>query len=312
MLDLNFNNVENLNKFQKNLFGYQAEFTKLSLLLKKNKLPNKIIFNGNDGIGKSTYIFHLINLILSKKENHPYDINKFEISVNNQSFKEITNNVNFNFKHIKVDDEKKNISIEETRELINFLSHSSINKKPKICFLEGAEYLNKNSANSILKIIEELPENNYLFISTQNSHGLLDTIKSRCFVYRLFLKKSENLLVKNKLSLQFNITGPIYEHITPGSNIKLNILFNELNVQNLNFKNQIIEMQKFFIETKLNKVLELMNLYIENYFLSNMNYKKLFLDLNKRKKINKIIFNIKLLNNEPKSNLFEINQLLNI
>jgi hypothetical protein len=71
-------------------------------------------------------------------------------------------------------------------------------------------------------------------------------------------------------------------------------------------------MQKFFIETKLNKVLELMNLYIENYFLSNMNYKKLFLDLNKRKKINKIIFNIKLLNNEPKSNLFEINQLLNI
>ena len=172
MSDNNFQNIETQNRYQKFLYGYEHVFNNLVTLYKKNKLPNKIIFNGSDGIGKATLVYHLTNFILSNNESDPYDVDTKEIQENNKSYIDLVNNSNFNFKHLKVDDYKKIISIEETREIINFFNKSSINSKPKIFFLEGAENLNKNSSNSILKILEELPDNNYFFyrISQINSY----------------------------------------------------------------------------------------------------------------------------------------------
>ncbi len=187
MKDFSFINIETFNKFQRFLYGHDDLFKNLTSLFDKQKLPNKIIFNGSDGVGKATFIYHLINFILSNKEDYSYNANAKEIDENNKSYLDLINNINFNFKHLKVDDYKKIISIEETREIINFFNKSSINKKPKIFFLEGAENLNKNSSNSILKILEELPENNFFFISYLENKFLLDTIKSRCFNCRLFI-----------------------------------------------------------------------------------------------------------------------------
>ena len=134
MQDYNFINIETLNKYQRFLYGHDDLFKKLSNLFEKKKLPNKIIFNGSDGVGKATFIYHLINYILSNKENDAYDIDAKEIIENNKSYLNLINNINFNFKHLKVDDYKKIISIDETREIINFFNKSSINNKPKIFF----------------------------------------------------------------------------------------------------------------------------------------------------------------------------------
>ena len=94
-------------------------------------------------------------------------------------------------------------------EIINFFNKSSLNSKPKIFFLEGAESLNKNSSNSILKILEELPDNNYFFLSYLENKFLLDTIKSRCFNYRLFLSSKETPLIKEKLITQYETNKTI-------------------------------------------------------------------------------------------------------
>ena len=160
MQSINFLNIEELNKFQRFLYGHENIFKTLTSLFKINKLPNKIIFSGADGIGKATFVYHLINIILFDQENNSYNFKKKEINENNKSYLDLINNINYNFKHLKIDDFKKVISVEETREIINFFNKSSINSKPKIFFLEGSENLNKNSSNSILKILEELPENN--------------------------------------------------------------------------------------------------------------------------------------------------------
>ena len=213
MQDFNFLNIESLNKYQRFLYGHDNLFQDLTSLYKKQKLPNKVIFSGSDGIGKATFIYHLINFILSDKEDDPYNINNKEILDNNKSYSDLINNINFNFKHLKVDDYKKIISIEETREIINFFSKSSINNKPKIIFLEGAENLNKNSSNSILKILEELPENNYFFISYTENKFLLETIKSRCFFCRLFINSKESSFIKEKIMKQFEISGPIIKNL---------------------------------------------------------------------------------------------------
>ena len=51
-----------------NLFGYNEFFLNLKNLHDKDLLPNKIIFSGTNGIGKSTFVYHLINYIFSKDE----------------------------------------------------------------------------------------------------------------------------------------------------------------------------------------------------------------------------------------------------
>ena len=142
MQDFSFQNIETLNKFQRFLYGHDDLFINLTNLFEKKKLPNKIIFNGSDGVGKATFIYHLINFILSNKEDYSYNAKAKEIDENNKSYLDLINNINFNFKHLKVDDYKKIISIEETRQIINFFSKSSVNNKPKIFFLVGAEIVN--------------------------------------------------------------------------------------------------------------------------------------------------------------------------
>jgi DNA polymerase-3 subunit delta' len=305
MQDYNFINIETLNKYQRFLYGHDDLFKKLSNLFEKKKLPNKIIFNGSDGVGKATFIYHLINYILSNKENDAYDIDAKEIIENNKSYLDLINNINFNFKHLKVDDYK-------TREIINFFNKSSINNKPKIFFLEGAENLNKNSSNSILKILEELPENNYFFISYLENKFLLETIKSRCFNCRLFINSKENITIKEKLMTQFNTNNTIIKNLTPGTNLKINILFNELNIFDKNFSTKILTMQNYYLEEKYNKILDLMHLYIENYFVINLDNNNFFKNFRIRNKINNIIYNINSINNEIKASFYEINLLLGI
>jgi DNA polymerase-3 subunit delta' len=312
MQDNNFLNIETLNKYQRFLYGHDDLFKKLSNLFEKKKLPNKIIFNGSDGVGKATFVYHLINYILSSKENDPYYLNAKEIIASNKSYLDLINNINFNFKHIKVDDYKKNINIEETREIINFFNKSSINNKPKIFFLEGAENLNKNSSNSILKILEELPENNFFFISYLENKFLLETIKSRCFNCRLFVNSKDNTIIKEKLITQFNANNTIIKNLSPGTNLKMNILFNELNIYEKNFSTKILTMQNYYLEEKYNKILDLMHLYIENYFAINLYNNNFFKNFRIRNKINNIIYNINSINNEIKASFYEINLLLGI
>jgi DNA polymerase-3 subunit delta' len=312
MQNFSFQNIEILNKFQRYLYGHDDLFINLTSLFEKKKLPNKIIFNGSDGVGKATFIYHLINFILSNKEDYSYNAKAKEIDENNKSYLDLINNINFNFKHLKVDDYKKIISIEETREIISFFNKSSINNKPKIFFLEGAENLNKNSSNSILKILEELPENNYFFISYLENKFLLDTIKSRCFNCRLFIKTNENSFIKEKLMTQFKTNRTNIRNLTPGINLKLNILFDELNIHEKDFSTKILSMQNFYLEEKYNKIIDLMHIYIENYFVSNLSKNNFFKNFRIRNKINNIIYNINSINNEIRSSFYEINLLLGI
>ena len=312
MQNFSFQNIEILNKFQRYLYGHDDLFINLTSLFEKKKLPNKIIFNGSDGVGKATFIYHLINFILSNKEDYSYNAKAKEIDENNKSYLDLINNINFNFKHLKVDDYKKIISIEETREIISFFNKSSINNKPKIFFLEGAENLNKNSSNSILKILEELPENNYFFISYLENKFLLDTIKSRCFNCRLFINTNENSFIKEKLMTQFKTNNTNIRNLTPGINLKLNILFYELNIHEKDFSTKILFMQNFYLEKKYYKIIDLMHIYIENYFVRNLGKNNFFKNFRIRNKINNIIYNINSINNEIRSSFYEINLLLGI
>ena len=68
------------------LIGHSKLFKQLINLYNKNILPNKILLNGNKGIGKFKFVSHFMNYIFSQKEEYNYDLANFMIDKNNKSY----------------------------------------------------------------------------------------------------------------------------------------------------------------------------------------------------------------------------------
>ena len=82
---------------QTKLFGLKHFFDELINLEKNNNFPNKILFSGQKGLGKSTLAYHFINYVLSKNEEFSYDLKNFKINPESSTFKTIQNQTNTNF-----------------------------------------------------------------------------------------------------------------------------------------------------------------------------------------------------------------------
>lgn len=74
----------------------------------------------------------------------------------------------------------KNISVDQIRELQEFLAKTSAMDGARVAIIYKAELMNLNAANSCLKILEDTPKNSYIFLITSKSSSILPTIRSRC------------------------------------------------------------------------------------------------------------------------------------
>ena len=78
------------------------------------------------------------------------------------------------------------------------LNKSSFNTKPRFVMIDNIEFLNKNSINALLKILEE-PNENINFILIHNNKKILSTLLSRCINYKINLTNKESLEVSKYL-----------------------------------------------------------------------------------------------------------------
>lgn len=76
--------------------------------------------------------------------------------------------------------DKKDIGVSQVRDISKFLSQSSVISGSKVAIINGGQYLNDNSSNALLKLMEDSPKGNHVFILTNNHRALLPTIISRC------------------------------------------------------------------------------------------------------------------------------------
>ena len=91
-----------------------------------------------------------------------------------------------NFPEIKIiNPEGMWIKKEQMQQLQSEFNEKALIGNKRIYIINHAEKLNKQSANSILKFLEE-PENNIVAILlTENTYSILETIRSRCQIIRL-------------------------------------------------------------------------------------------------------------------------------
>ena len=271
-----------IDKYQTKLYGYKPNFFELVDIFNSKRLPNKILFSGKKGIGKSTFALHFINYIFSENEENRYILDSCTIDINNKSYKLISQNIHPNFYYINKQYDKKYIEISEIRNLNNFINKSSFNDNLKIVLIDDIEYLSSGASNSLLKIIEE-PNNNVQFMLIQDSRKfVLDTIKSRCIKFNFNLEdkfKNEILnhyfqdITYENLSNEFKNN---YLSISDTINIiefciEENLAINQMSIEDLLiyiFKKNIFKLQK---SNKLN-IKVLIEIYLHNIYKKNKSY----------------------------------------
>ena len=267
---------------QINLYEHKEILKHLFKLYKNDRLPNKFLLSGEKGIGKSTLAYHLINLILSENEEYPYDLENCNIKIDNRSFKLIQNKSNPNFNLIDVIDDKKNIDINQIRDLITNLNKSSFNNKKRFVLIDNIELLNLNSINALLKILEE-PNENINFILINNNKRVLPTLKSRCLNFKVFLTKDQSIRIVNQLlndDINTIINNKLFDYYaTPGKLFKLIKLSEEYDLDLVNFdlNTTLTTIIKDKIYKKDKSIIEIIYSFIELYFRNNISIENISL-----------------------------------
>ena len=255
--------------FSKELSTFKKEINFISNLYVNRKLPQTILFTGEKGIGKLNVAYHLINFILSKDEDNEYCITTNKINPNNKTYNLLINNIHPNLFLISLKDKKKNIDIEQIKNMKNFLNITSFNNKPKIVLIDGSEYLNLSSSNSLLKSLEENLNNVFFILVHDIKKNLLTTIKSRCIQFKFFLnnedceKKINEILDNqfNNLSSDFKnkyISPLFFKNLLEYCN-KNNLQINDINLDNLlsdilkkkDYKKNEFVLKNFFLLVQL-------------------------------------------------------------
>jgi len=289
---------------QESLYGFETIFNEIALLYKNNKLPNKILLSGPKGSGKSTLAYHIINYILSSKEDFSYNSKDKLINKNNKSFILLNNKTHPNFFLVDLKNDKKYIEISQTREMINYVNKSNFNQLPKFILIDNVEYLNKNSLNSLLKIIEE-PNLNVFFILIHDSNKrLVDTLRSRCLIFKINHTFDQTMYITNKL-LNANLLNIVNHdlinyYLSPGNYLNL-ISFSKINNLDLT-KYNIVD----FLSLLINEKFYIKNDFIKSYIfvLIELYFLKIFANsINKSEVINLYTKFIHKINDTVKYNL---------
>ena len=248
------------------IYGYKYFFNEIIQLYNNRKMPNKILLSGKKGSGKSTFAYHLVNFFLSKDEELKYDLIENKINSENKSFKLLQNNSHPNFYLIDLLAEKKNIDVAQIRGMISYTNKSTFNNQDRFIMIDNVEYLNKNSINALLKIIEEPNENIYFILINNSEKNMLPTLKSRCITFKIHFSFDETVNICNQILNQ-------------------NIL-NELNHDLINYyctPGEIIKLVQFAEEKQINlkdhDVSSIISLIIENtYYKKNIFIKNLLIN----------------------------------
>lgn len=153
------------------IIGHGRILSYLERLLESKKLSHAYLFEGTAGLGKRTVaeIFSSAILEVASDERlllHP-DFIFVELGVNEKTGKL-----------------KKNIGIDEIRELVRRLSLTPFRSKAKVALIADAENLSAEAANALLKTLEEPSGNTHIILTVSDREMLPKTIVSRAQAMR--------------------------------------------------------------------------------------------------------------------------------
>lgn len=146
--------------------------------IKSLSVSHAIIISGDDSQTKDQVVLKLSEYFTCKSSQKPCN----NCNICNKTNKGINLDV------YTLDNGDKNISVDEIRKIRKEAFIPPVESDKKVYIIKNAQNMNLNAANACLKILEEPPSHVCFILCVDDESVLLDTILSRCVVYRFNLE----------------------------------------------------------------------------------------------------------------------------
>ena len=151
------------------------------------RFPHAWLIVGPKGVGKATLAYRIARFVLAQGGADAPLGDMFgggpttlEIESSSSTFRQIASGGHPDFRALEKPEDKTVISVDQARDVVTFAGKTAAQGGWKVVLVDSADDLNRNSANALLKALEE-PASKGLFLLISHAPGrLLPTIRSRC------------------------------------------------------------------------------------------------------------------------------------
>jgi len=157
-------------------------YLKLSHLVKTHDNAHGLMLIGYSGIGKRVLAFQLAGDYLDSDKLKPKRWANYANTANEYQDSDLFHpDCNF----VCPEENKTTISIDRIRSLKSFLELTSHQGKGKVGIIHPAESMTYSAANSLLKVLEEPPDETLLILIAESVQKLPETIMSRMQIHNI-------------------------------------------------------------------------------------------------------------------------------
>jgi DNA polymerase-3 subunit delta' len=150
------------------------------------KLHHAWLLAGPRGVGKASFAHSAARRVLAEAAGPPFDLPAIETSDAHPIVKLVEAGSHPDMRRLerlvneKTGNLARNISVDQIRELGEFLSLTAALSPWRVVVINTVDDLETSGANALLKILEEPPPNTLFFLVSHAPGRLLPTIRSRC------------------------------------------------------------------------------------------------------------------------------------
>lgn len=166
------------------LIGHSDAETRFLKAQASGRLHHAWLITGAPGVGKATLAYRMIRHILGGKSllTTSMDVPQSDPvaqrieSLGHGNFMLLRRPYDFKLKKIRTE-----IPVDDVRAMGKFFQGTAAEDKSwRVCLIDTADDLNRNSENAILKLLEEPPAKALIILLSSSPGRLLPTIRSRC------------------------------------------------------------------------------------------------------------------------------------
>lgn len=169
------------------LFGHQTARNEFLAAVHSARFAHAWIVGGPHGIGKATFCFHMARYLLSGRQDGDTAFKDTD-----SLYRRTVAGSHGDLWTIAGEDGKE-IGVDVIRGLNTALNYTPAEGGWRVVIIDGADLMNRNAANALLKRLEEPPLKTVFFLITAFPGRLLPTLRSRCQVMALASLSEEDV-----------------------------------------------------------------------------------------------------------------------